>query len=376
MQGFLCNFVPEQERIMESQAEERKIIHIDMDAFYASVEQMDNPDLKGKPIAVGGSKLRGVVAAASYEARKFGVRSAMPSSTAARLCPDLIFVRPRFERYQEISSKIKAIFHEYTDLVEPLSLDEAFLDVTTNKKGIPSATLLAKEIRERIFMEVGLTASAGISINKFTAKIASDVNKPNGQLTVPPAEVEPFLEKLPIERFFGIGKVTAAKMKELGVRSGKELKKKSMTFLTQHFGKQGSHFYNIVRGIHLSQVKPDRIRKSFAVENTYFSDIHSKREILEKLEEIAFDLERRMEKRSIAGKCVSIKIKYSDFTTLTRAKTITEYMWNKSDFFPLVETLIDQLELEKPVRLLGISLSKLNTEETESDQSKQLTLQF
>ena len=228
--------------IMENQAEERKIIHIDMDAFYASVEQMDNPDLKGKPIAVGGSKLRGVVAAASYEARKFGVRSAMPSSTAARLCPELIFVRPRFDRYQEISSQIKAIFHEYTDLVEPLSLDEAFLDVTTNKKGLPSATLLAKEIRERIFKEVGLTASAGISINKFTAKIASDVNKPNGQLTVPPGEVEQFLEKLPIDLFFGIGKVTAAKMKELGVRSGKDLKKKSMTFLTQHFGKQGTHF--------------------------------------------------------------------------------------------------------------------------------------
>ena len=183
------------ERIMENQAEERKIIHIDMDAFYASVEQMDHPELKGKPIAVGGTKLRGVVAAASYEARKFGVKSAMPSSTAARLCPDLIFVRPRFDRYQEISAQIKAIFYEYTDLVEPLSLDEAFLDVTTNKKGIASATLLAREIRERILKEVGLTASAGISINKFTAKIASDVNKPNGQLTVPPDEVEAFLEK-------------------------------------------------------------------------------------------------------------------------------------------------------------------------------------
>ena len=365
-----------EDKIMENQSEERKIIHIDMDAFYASVEQMDNPGLKGKPIAVGGSKLRGVVAAASYEARKFGVKSAMPSSTAARLCPDLIFVRPRFDRYQEISAQIKAIFYEYTDLVEPLSLDEAFLDVTTNKKGFPSATLLAKEIRERIFKEVGLTASAGISINKFTAKIASDVNKPNGQLTVGPDEVEAFLEKLPIERFFGIGKVTASKMKELGVRNGKDLKKKSMTFLTQHFGKQGLHFYNIVRGIHRSQVKPDRIRKSFAVEHTYFSEIYSKRKILEKLEEIAVDLERRMEKRSIAGKCVSIKVKYSDFTTQTRAKTIAEFMWNKADFFPLVEGLLEHLEVEKPVRLLGISLSKLNTEEDEPDRDKQLTLQF
>ncbi|MNK08998.1 DNA polymerase IV [compost metagenome] len=361
---------------MENQTEERKIIHVDMDAFYASVEQMDNPDLKGKPIAVGGSKLRGVVAAASYEARKFGVKSAMPSSTAARLCPDLIFVRPRFDRYQEISMKIRAIFYEYTDLVEPLSLDEAFLDVTTNKKNIPSATLLAKEIRERILEETGLTASAGISINKFTAKIASDVNKPNGQLTVPPEEVEDFLEKLPIDRFFGIGKVTAAKMKELGVRNGKDLKKKSMTFLTQHFGKQGLHFYHIVRGIHRSQVKPDRIRKSFAVEHTYFSEIYSKHKIREKLEEIAVDLERRMEKRSIAGKCVSIKIKYSDFMQQTRAKTIQEYMWNKEDFFPLVDVLLDQLEIEKPVRLLGISLSKLNTEESDQEQDKQLTLKF
>ncbi|MNX87703.1 DNA polymerase IV [compost metagenome] len=272
--------------------------------------------------------------------------------------------------------KIRAIFYEYTDLVEPLSLDEAFLDVTTNKKNIPSATLLAKEIRERILEETGLTASAGISINKFTAKIASDVNKPNGQLTVPPEEVEDFLEKLPIDRFFGIGKVTAAKMKELGVRNGKDLKKKSMTFLTQHFGKQGLHFYHIVRGIHRSQVKPDRIRKSFAVEHTYFSEIYSKHKIREKLEEIAVDLERRMEKRSIAGKCVSIKIKYSDFMQQTRAKTIQEYMWNKEDFFPLVDVLLDQLEIEKPVRLLGISLSKLNTEESDQEQDKQLTLKF
>lgn len=347
-----------------------------MDAFYASVEQMDNPDLKGKPIAVGGSKLRGVVAAASYEARKFGIKSAMPSATAARLCPELIFVRPRFERYQEISMQIRAIFYEYTDLVEPLSLDEAFLDVTSNKKGFPSATLLAKEIRERIFLEVGLTASAGISINKFTAKVASDVNKPNGQLTISPDEVEAFLEKLPIGQFFGIGKVTATKMKELGVRTGKDLKGKSMEFLNQHFGKHGRHFYDIVRGIQYSRVKPDRIRKSFAVEHTYFSEIYSKRKILEKLEEIAVDLDRRMKKRSIAGKCVSIKIKYDDFTVQTRAKTQSEYLSGKEDFFPIVEILLDQLEIEKPVRLLGISLTKLNTEDTEPEQSKQLTLQF
>ncbi|WP_043023800.1 DNA polymerase IV [Fluviicola taffensis] len=360
----------------KSANEVRKIIHVDMDAFYASVEQMDNPDLIGKPIAVGGSKLRGVVAAASYEARKFGVKSAMPSSMAARLCPELIFVRPRFDRYQEISHQIRAIFYEYTDLVEPLSLDEAFLDVTTNKKGIQSATLLAKEIRERIYQEVGLRASAGISINKFTAKVASDVNKPNGQLTVIPEEVETFLEKLPIDRFFGIGKVTATKMKELGVRTGKDLKQKSIDFLNQHFGKQGLHFYNIVRGIQYSKVKPNRIRKSFAVEHTYFSEIYSKRKILENLEQIALDLERRMKKKSVSGKCVSIKIKYADFTQQTRAKTVLEYMSTKEEFFPLIELLVEHLEINKPVRLLGISFSKLNTEETELDQDKQLTLQF
>ena len=359
---------------MENQAEERKIIHIDMDAFYASVEQMDNPDLKGKPIAVGGSRLRGVVAAASYEARKFGVKSAMPSSTAARLCPELIFVHPRFDRYQEISLQIRAIFYDYTDLVEPLSLDEAFLDVTANKKGIPSATLLAQEIRERIRKEVGLTASAGISINKFTAKIASDVNKPNGQLTVPPDEVETFLEKLPIERFFGIGKVTAAKMKELGVRNGKDLKKKSMTFLTQHFGKQGTHFYNIVRGVQNSAVRPNRERKSLAVEHTYGSDLHSKRSVLEKLERIAAELERRLEKRDLGGKTLTLKIKFSDFSQMTRSHTQESGMRTAADMLPVVEVLVAENDWEKPIRLLGLSLSKFSTDEPKAEV--QLTIQF
>src|SRR6218665_320890 len=247
---------------MEEIIRNRKIIHVDMDAFYASVEQMDNPELRGKPVAVGGSENRGVVSAASYEARKFGVRSAISGVLAKKYCPDIIFVRPRFDRYKEISSKLHKIFHEYTDLVEPLSLDEAYLDVTQNKKGNPSASLLAQEIRTRIFNEVGLTASAGISINKFVAKIASDYNKPNGQKTVNPDEVEAFLEELPIRKFYGVGKVTTEKMYQLGIFTGTDLKSKSLEFLEKHFGKSGAFYYSVVRGIHNSEVKSSRITKS------------------------------------------------------------------------------------------------------------------
>ena len=236
----------------------RKIIHIDMDAFYASVEQMDQPDLRGKPLAVGGSEIRGVVSTASYEARKYGVRSAISGIQAKRMCPDLIFVPPRFDRYKEISKQIRKIFLEYTDLVEPLSLDEAYLDVTENKKGNPSATLIAQEIRQRIFEEVGLTASAGISVNKFVAKIASDYNKPNGQKTVHPDEVASFLEKLDVKKFYGIGKVTAEKMYQLGIFTGIDLKQKSLDYLEKHFGNSGGHYFQIVRGIHESPAKPNR----------------------------------------------------------------------------------------------------------------------
>lgn len=354
----------------------RKIIHIDMDAFYASVEQLDNPELKGKPIAVGGSRSRGVVAAASYEARKFGVRSAMSSALAARLCPDLIFVRPRFERYQEVSRQIRAIFLEYTDLVEPLSLDEAFLDVTTNKKGMPSATLVAREIRERILKETGLTASAGISINKFTAKMASDRNKPNGQLTVPPDEVAAFLENLPIELFFGIGKVTAAKLKELGIRLGKDLKRKSMSFLTQHFGKQGQHYYNIVRGIQHSPVKPDRERKSLAVERTFARDLHSKRAVLEKMEGILRELEKRVSQRDLGGKTLTIKVKFDDFTQITRSRSREEVLLTFEDMWPVVEELVEMLQTDKPIRLLGVSLSRFLSAEDAEPEPEQLILRF
>ena len=348
---------------MEASNSNRKIIHIDMDAFYASVEQMDNPLLRGKPIAVGGSENRGVVAAASYEARKFGVRSAISGVMAKKNCPELIFVTPRFERYKEISSTIQKIFHEYTDLVEPLSLDEAYLDVTKNKKGNPSASLLAEEIRLRIFNEVGLTASAGISINKFVAKIASDYNKPNGQKTVNPNEVISFLEELPIRKFYGVGKVTTEKMYQLGIFTGLDLKSKTLDFLEKHFGKSGNFFFNVVRGIHNSEVKSNRITKSVAAEHTFDVNLSSEIFMLEKLEIIANALERRLKKHDVAGKTVTLKIKYSDFTQQTRSKTVPYFIADKGIILEIAKELLYQERMKDSVRLLGISLSNLNTEE-------------
>lgn len=370
--------LPNFSRNMDKDLIQRKIIHIDMDAFYASVEQLDFPELRGKPIAVGGGKERGVVAAASYEARQFGVKSAMPSIVAARKCPQLIFVKPRFERYQEISKKIRAIFFDYTDLVEPLSLDEAFLDVTANKKGMLSASFIAQEIRERIYAELGLSASAGISINKFTAKIASDFNKPNGQKTVPPNEVVSFLAALPIEKFFGVGKVTAEKMKSQGIFFGSDLKEKSIEFLIQNYGKQGTHFYNIVRGIHFSLVLPDRIRKSVAAEKTFQTDIISERFMLQQLERIADELAHRMIKNNTKGKTISLKLKFSDFSIQTRSKTVANWLQVKTDFFPLVEELFAQQPIEKSIRLLGLAFSKLDSIDMHKQQSisVQLRLDF
>ncbi|MEZ7498244.1 DNA polymerase IV [Flavobacterium sp. Arc3] len=340
----------------------RKIIHIDMDAFYASVEQMDNPSLRGKPVAVGGSENRGVVAAASYEARKFGVRSAVSGVMAKKNCPELIFVSPRFDRYKEISSKIHKIFREYTDLVEPLSLDEAYLDVTQNKKGIASASLLAEEIRLRIFSEVGLTASAGISVNKFVAKIASDYNKPNGQKTVNPEDVIAFLEELPIRKFYGVGKVTTEKMYQLGIFSGVELKSKSLEFLEKHFGKSGGFYFNVVRGIHNSEVKSDRITKSVAAEHTFDVNLSSEIFMMEQLENIASTLEKRLKKHNISGKTVTLKIKYSDFTQQTRSKTLPYFISDKGLILETVKELLYQERMKDSVRLLGISLNNLNTE--------------
>jgi DNA polymerase-4 len=340
----------------------RKIIHVDMDAFYASVEQMDFPELKGKPVAVGGSEARGVVSAASYEARKFGVRSAISGVLAKKYCPEIIFVRPRFDRYKEISKKVQAIFYDYTDLVEPLSLDEAYLDVTQNKKGNPSATLIAKEIRERIFNEVGLTASAGISVNKFVAKIASDFNKPNGQKTVNPDEVLGFLEALPIRKFYGVGKVTTEKMYQLGIFTGLDLKKKELDFLEKHFGKSGAFYYNVVRGIHNSEVKSERVAKSVATEHTFDENLSSEIFMEEKLQVIAEQLERRLLKQNLAGKTVTLKIKYSDFSLQTRSKTLPYFIANKSLLFETVKELLYQERMKNSVRLLGISVTNLNTD--------------
>ena len=269
----------------------RKIIHVDMDAYYASVAQLDNPELKGKPIAVGGGGDRGVVSAASYEARRFGVKSAMSNVLAKKKCPHIVFVKTDFARYKEFTSKIRAIFYEYTDLVEPLSLDEAYLDVTENKKGNPSATLIAKEIRQKIFEVTGLTASAGISINKFVAKIASDFNKPNGQKTVNPDEVAAFIEVLDVKKFYGIGKVTAEKMYQLGIYSGTDLKSKSLDYLEKHFGNSGNSYYNLSRGISFSQVKPNRGMKSVGAERTFNKNLSSEIYMEERLKNIAEEIE-------------------------------------------------------------------------------------
>jgi len=362
---------------MEPEFPLRKIIHVDMDAFYASVEQLDNPDLRGKPVAVGGSSKRGVVSAASYEARKFGVRSAMSSVIAKRNCPELIFVKARFDRYNEISKAIRKIFYDYTDLVEPLSLDEAYLDVTVNKKGNPSATLIAREIRERIFNELHLTASAGISINKFIAKVASDYNKPNGQKTVNPEEVIQFLEDLEIRKFYGVGKVTAEKMYQLGIFTGKDLKTKSLEFLNNNFGKSGNYYYHVVRGVHNSEVIPHRIPKSLGAERTFNENLSSEIFMLEKLQHIATELERRLKKSKIAGKTITLKIKYSDFSMQTRSKTLPYFIADKDLILESAKDLLYQDNLENSVRLLGISLANLNTDKKENKGKEVLVqLQF
>jgi len=347
-----------------------------MDAFYASVEQLDNPELRGKPIAVGGSSKRGVVSAASYEARKFGVRSAMSSVIALQNCPELIFVKSNFKRYHEVSDQIRKIFHEYTDLVEPLSLDEAYLDVTENKKGNPSATLIAEEIRQKIKEKTGLNASAGISINKFIAKIASDINKPNGQKTVPPDEVIEFIENLDIKKFYGVGKVTVKKMYRLGIFTGLDLKGKSLEFLDENFGKSGRYYYHVVRGEHNSEVKPSRTRKSLAAERTFSENITSEIFMIKRLEDIAVEVERRLKKSKVAGKTITLKIKYSDFTLQTRSKTVPLYISSKELILETVKELLFQDTMKNSVRLLGISLSNLNNEKGKAPKEKVVAVQL
>ena len=366
---------------MEHENQVRKIIHVDMDAFYASVEQLDDPSLLNQPIAVGGGGKRGVVAAASYEARKFGVRSAMSGIVAKRNCPELIFVKPRFDRYKEISNQIRAIFYEYTNLVEPLSLDEAYLDVTVNKKNGLSATLLATEIRNKILETTGLNASAGISINKFVAKIASDFNKPNGQKTVPPEEVQSFLESLEIRKFHGVGKVTAKRMYHLGIFTGNDLKLKSEDFLSRNFGKSGSYYYEVVRGIHNSPVVSSRIPKSIGAERTFHENLTSEIFLSEKIKTIAKELGKRIQRHQLSGKTITLKIKYSDFVQQTRSKTLPLYISEKSLIVEHTLNLLYQEKIQNSVRLLGITISNLNTIDknpklTKERKELQLSLPF
>lgn len=338
----------------------RKIIHIDMDAFYASIEQRDHPEYRGKPLAVGYGEKRGVVAAASYEARKYGVHSAMPSVTALRKCPHIIFATPRFDVYRGVSSQIMQIFHEYTRLVEPLSLDEAFLDVTVNFPGNRSATLIAKEIKQKIYNRTRLTASAGVSYNKFLAKIASDYRKPDGLSVIEPEKAQAFIEKLPVSKFFGVGKVTAAKMEKLGIRTGKDLKQWSEADLAQEFGKAGISYYYFARGIDDREVESERVRKSLGAEETFLDDLDEMVDILGALDQIAREVDRRAEKRNFLAKTVTLKIKYADFTLITRSKTVDYYVNSYDKLFELGKELLLQVDdlQEKKIRLLGLTLKK------------------
>ena len=343
-----------------------------MDAFFASVEQLDNPELRGKPVAVGGSGERSVVAAASYEARKFGVRSAMSSVIAKKLCPDLIFVKHNFARYSEVSAEVMNIFRQYTDIIEPLSLDEAFLDVTDDKQKIGSATVIAQKIRYEIKQKTGLTASAGISVNKFLAKIASEINKPDGLFIIPPGDAEKFIEELAVEKFYGIGKVTAAKMHQLGIHKGSDLKKWDMVSLVRNFGKAGAFFYDIVRGKDDRPVEPDQERKSVGTELTYEKDLTTGFEIIAELYKLEKELMERLESAETSGRTITLKIKFADFRQITRSKTLQYYI---SDFDTLhreVSAIRKTLKLEGTrIRLMGVTISNLDSE---ADGERQLHL--
>lgn len=338
----------------------RKIIHIDMDAFYASIEQRDNEGYQGKPLAVGYAGDRGVVAAASYEARKYGVKSAMPSKTALRKCPHLIFVPARFDVYKYVSNQIMDIFLEYTDLVEPLSLDEAFLDVTENHKNIPYATQIAKEIKKKIYETTSLNASAGVSYNKFLAKIASDYKKPNALFVIRPKDAEAFVESLPIERFYGVGKVTAQKMHQLGIKDGLELKSRSEAELVANFGKAGHMYYMNARAIDDRKVEPNRERKSVGAENTFSSDIESLDELAIELDEIAQDVINRIERSGFLGRTITLKAKYADFRIITRSKTLIAAVTDYSTLYNTGFELMKDIDLSAKVRLLGLSIKNVD----------------
>jgi DNA polymerase-4 len=352
----------------------RKIIHIDMDAFYASVECRDQPGYRGQPVAVGGlPSSRGVIAAASYEAREYGVHSAMPSALAVKKCPHLILVRPRFDVYQAVCDQIREIFLEYTDLVEPLSLDEAYLDVTTNKKALASASLIAKEVKERILETTQLTASAGVSVNKFLAKTASCQRKPNGFFLIPPAMAESFVAELPIERFHGIGPVTAEKMRTLGIHTGADLKKWSEADLIKTFGKVGFYYHQIARGIDDRPVEANRIRKSVGAEESFASDLTDVPAMLDALREIAETLERRMVSCSATGRTLTLKVKYTDYVLVTRSRTFVTAISRAEEMLPVAAELLRATEVErKHARLLGLAISQLDGEK--DTECQQLTL--
>ena len=342
----------------------RKIIHVDMDAFFASVEQRDNPDLRGKPVAVGFDGGRGVVAAASYEARKFGVRSAMPSATARRQCPQLIFCPPRFDAYRVVSRHIRAIFADYTSYIEPLSLDEAYLDVTADLRGIGSATRIAELIRARIKAETGLTASAGVSYNKFLAKIASDQNKPDGMCIIRPGEGAQFVAALPVRRFHGVGPRSAEKMAGLGIETGGQLREKDIHFLREHFGSQADYLFRAARGIDLRRVEANRPRKSVGGERTFQNDISSGSALRETLERIIEIVWERIERNRARGKTVTLKLRYADFQLATRARTAPDFIANRDEFARISrEILEEQIPLPQPIRLMGLTLSALEGEE-------------
>lgn len=342
--------------------EVRKIIHIDMDAFYASVEQRDNSEFKGKPLVVGGNPDgRGVVAACSYEARKFGIHSAMSCARAQRLCPHLIFVRPDFSKYKEVSRQIREIFHDYTDLVEPLSLDEAFLDVTENKKGMPSATYIAEEIRARVFETTGLTCSAGVSFNKFLAKIASDENKPNGIKVIIPQDSAKFIDRLPIRKFFGVGKATEKRMHDFGIENGTDLKKITREKLIAIFGKVGGYFHDVSHGKDERAVNPSRKSHSIGKETTLNEDSDNSEEIIKILRVVAENVEKALKKREKKGRTLTLKVKYSDFVSVTRSETVEKRIDDATTMMEIVESLILKTDAGKrKVRLLGITISNFD----------------
>jgi DNA polymerase IV len=351
----------------------RKIIHIDMDAFYASVEQRDNPEYRGKALVVGGSPegRGGVVATASYEARKFGVRSAMPAKQAKQLCPHAIFIRPRFAAYREASQQIREIFSRYTDLIEPLSLDEAYLDVTIDKQNIGSAIEIAKQIKQAIKDELQLTASAGVSINKFVAKIASDINKPDGLAFIGPSSIESFMEKLQVEKFHGVGKVTADKMRKMGLFTGLDLKQLNEDELVRHFGKVGHFYYKIVRGIDDREVKPDRETKSVGAEDTFPYDLVSIDEMNAELDKIAVIVQNRLEKNNLKGRTVTLKIKYSDFRQITRNRSLLNPISDLETISQIAKELLAATDTEDAkIRLLGITLSNFNEAEIKQKPEK------